>query len=349
MQSRPLLKSVAAVCAMTALSGAAFAQSAIQTVSVSAADRAAASSVTSKFFSAMPQGSQGTNALKIRSDAVMAGSHNGGGYGNRGTQNPADLEYNGGNTISTAAQHPIYQIPSGGPCVAAQPTTCWGDVPTFLKDLDSSEFMHITDQYVNAFGNHRYTLGVSFKWNFDVSATPLVDADMAALAHAAAVLAGVSGYGHVFHIFLAPGQVECFDSTFTVCSSNVFCAYHSSAVFSDIGEVVYTVEPNIVSVFGCNQPANSPNGGFDATYSVLSHETFETFTDPDGTAWWNNTNSGLLGSEIGDECLFWLFDANGNYISANPVVQNFNGHRYAIQTEYNNAAHACTIEPGRGG
>jgi hypothetical protein len=348
MLVRTVFKGIAAVCALAALSGGAFAQSAIKTVSVSASDRAAASSVTSKFLSAMPQGTQGTQALKIRSDSVTTGSHRGSDNDDYGTQNPADLEYNGGHIISSAVQHPIYQIPSGGPCVAAQPTTCWGDVPTFIKDLGSSEFMHITDQYVKADGNHRYTLGVSFQWSFNVSSTPLVDADMAALAHAAALLAGVSGYGHVFHIFLAPGQVECFDSTFTVCSSNVFCAYHSSAVFSDIGEVVYTVEPNLVGVFGCNQPVNSPNGAFDATYSVLSHETFETITDPDGTAWWNNTNSGLLGSEIGDECLFWLFDANGNFISANPVVQNFNGRRYAIQTEYNNAAHACTIEPGRG-
>jgi hypothetical protein len=49
-----------------------------------------------------------------------------------------------------------------------------------------------------------------------------------------------------------------------------------------------------------------------------------------------------IGSEIGDECLFWLFDAQGNFISTNPVVQVFHGRPYQIQTEYNNAAHACT-------
>ena len=56
MLVRTMFKGIAAVCALAALSGGAFAQSAIQTVSVSAADRAAASSVISKFLSAMPQG-----------------------------------------------------------------------------------------------------------------------------------------------------------------------------------------------------------------------------------------------------------------------------------------------------
>ena len=154
----------------------------------------------------------------------------------------------------------------------------------------------------------------------------------------------MSGYGHVVHIFLAPGQNECFDTSYTVCSSNFFCGYHSSAQ-ADIGEVVYTVEPYLSNVFGCNQPAGSPNGPLDAQYSTLSHETFETFTDPDGSSWWNASNQPLLGNEIGDECSFLDFDSNGFFVSFGAPVVGLNGRRYQIQSEYNNSSHNCTTRP----
>ena len=345
MSSGKVLAGTIACCALSALAGVAFADEAPQRLTVTAADRAAVSSVKHSFKSVFSKGTSVLGTGKLRSDSATLGQHGGnegnGGGGNT-NQYPGDLGYLGGATIHSTVQHPIYLIPNqGSNCSAAQPTTCWGDVSQFIRDLETSPLMHVTDQYVGAEGGHRYPLGTVFEALYTPPANPLIDADMQALAHAAALSVG-GGYGHVFHIFLVPGQVECFDATFTVCSSNVFCAYHGSAVFPDVGEVVYSVEPNVVNVFGCNPPANSPNGGFDATYGVLSHETIELITDPDGTAWFNITNSGLLGAEIGDECLFWLFDSQGNFISTNPVVQVFHGRPYAIQTEYNNAAHACT-------
>lgn len=169
---------------------------------------------------------------------------------------------------------------------------------------------------------------------------------MAAYAHAVAVfLGGKSGYGHVYHIFLAPEQNVCFDATFTACSSNVFCAYHSSAVFQDIGEVIYTVEPYNVNVFGCNVRPGTPNGAFDDTYDVLSHELFETISDPDGTAWWNAVDGGIFGEEIGDECVFLLFDDTGRFSATDPAIVRAGDHRHAIQTEYSNDRHACTTKP----
>jgi hypothetical protein len=334
------------LCALAAGGGVALADSAPQPLAVSAADRAAVSAASRSFISALSKGTQGFGNFKLRTDvgglALEAGR---GGGGGDPVQNPGDLGYNGGATLGAAHQHPIYLIPTSGTgssCSAVQPTTCWGNVSQFISDLETSPLIHVTDQYVGAGQNNRYPLGRVFAASYAPQANPFTDADMQAVAHAAAVLLGEAGYHHLFHIFLVPGQVECFDATFKVCSSNVFCAYHGSVVFPDVGEVVYSVEPNVVNVFGCQGPANRPNGGFDDTYSVLSHETIEAITDPDGTAWFNVTNSGLLGSEIGDECLFWLFDAQGNFISTNPVVQVFHGRAYDIQTEYNNAAHACT-------
>jgi hypothetical protein len=346
MKSARALAWSISLCALAAGGGVALADPAPQPLAVNAADRAAVSAAGHSFISALSKGTQGFGNFKLRTDvgglALEAGRAGGGGDP---VQNPGDLGYSGGATLGSAHQHPIYLIPTSGTgssCSAAQPTTCWGNVTQFISDLETSPLIHVTDQYVDARQNNRYPLGTVFAASYPPQANPFTDADMQAVAHAAAVLLGEAGYHHLFHIFLVPGQVECFDATFKVCSSNVFCAYHGSVVFPDVGEVVYSVEPNVVNVFGCQGPANRPNGGFDDTYSVLSHETIEAITDPDGTAWFNITSSGLLGSEIGDECLFWLFDAQGNFISTNPVVQVFHGRPYDIQTEYNNAAHACT-------
>lgn len=343
MRSAKVLAWSIAFCALTAGADSALAQQAPQKIAVTAADRAAVRGVTGSFISIFSKGTLGSGAGKLRTDLsrLTRQAGGGGGFGDQ-TQFPGDLGFLGGNTIPTAVQHPIYMIPTGNPCSAANPLTCWGNVSQFISDLETGPLMHVTDQYVGAHRDNRYPLGTVFEASYAPQVNPLTDADMQAVAHAAALAQGAAGYGQVFHIFLVPGQDECMDATFTVCASNVFCAYHSSAVFPDVGEVVYSVEPNVVGVLGCNPPANSPNGPFDATYSVLSHETIELITDPDGTAWFNITDSGLLGSEIGDTCLFWLFDAQGNFISTNGVVQVFHGRPYDIQTEYNNAAHACT-------
>ena len=83
--------------------------------------------------------------------------------------------------------------------------------------------------------------------------------------------------------------------------------------YSDIGHVLLTVEP-FQNVDGCSVATPSPNGALvDSTANVLSHETFETLTDPDPPATFDdlfNRNFGWLalnslvefGEEIGDIC-----------------------------------------------
>ena len=134
----------------------------------------------------------------------------------------------------------------------------------------------------------------------------LFDEDIIAIAHAGAAAFG-SGYHHIYHIFLPPGQDVCFTGTNECYSPDnpdtfFFCAFHASVDFSDIGHVLLTVEP-YQNVNGCSVVQPSPNGPIvDSTADVLSHELFETITDPDGTAWWNRYDLDLFGAEIGDEC-----------------------------------------------
>jgi hypothetical protein len=244
---------------------------------------------------------------------------------------PADLSNpTGGPVVTSAFSHPVYVN-----CAAS----CWGNPLTFLDHLDDSTFMHITDQYVGTAANDRYKEGNSSSITFPVFAA-LEDNDILQIAHAAATAHG-SGYGHIYHIFLPKGVDVCFTGT-TMCYSPdnpatfAFCAYHASVDFKDIGHVLFSVEP-FQDVAGCSIAQPSPNGSLiDSTSSTLAHETIETITDPDGTAWIAQNSLGTIGEEIGDLCVN-PFGVEG--------VSILDGKPYEIQFMYSNKFHACAGVP----
>ncbi|PYV65658.1 MAG: hypothetical protein DMG95_01080, partial [Acidobacteria bacterium] len=99
-----------------------------------------------------------------------------------------------------------------------------------------------------------------------------------------------------------------------------------------------TVEP-YQNVAGCQVATPTPNGDLvDSTASVLSHETFETITDPDLDAWWSQASLIEWGAEIGDICEP-IVNSNSQFLD--PVFF-VNGKRYKLQLEYSNKFHACT-------
>jgi hypothetical protein len=262
---------------------------------------------------------------------------------------PADLTYNGGAVVRVAESHAIFLLPNGK-CPMA---TCWGNPEGFLRDLNTSEFVHITDQYVSATANGRYPVGghlnVSYKPTSKTA--PLTDADLQAFVHKAVLntFKGQAGYSHIYHVFLPPGQDVCFTAKDGICYSPdvpatfSFCGYHSSMDFSDVGHVLYTVEP-FQNVAGCSVRPGTPNGQqVDSTNNTLSHEAFETITDPDGTAWFNFTSVVLQFQEIGDECSFFVTTPTGAFFG--PSVSMIGLHRYAVQPEYTNSEHACASNP----
>jgi hypothetical protein len=244
---------------------------------------------------------------------------------------PADLSNPAnGPVVTTGRSNPVYVN-----CTAS----CWGDPETFLDHLDDSNFMHIVDQYVGSTANDRYKEGTASSISFPVFA-PLTDNDILQLAHAAAKAHG-TGYGHIYHIFLPKGVDVCFTGT-TICYSPdnlptfVFCAYHGSVDFTDIGHVLFSVEP-FQDVAGCSITQPSPNGSLiDSTSSTLAHETIETITDPDGTAWIALNSLGVIFEEIGDLCL------SPSGIEATSILD---GKAYEIQSMYSNKFHACANVP----
>jgi hypothetical protein len=248
---------------------------------------------------------------------------------------PADLSYMGGPVVVTAETHNLFVD-----CQAK----CWADPEKFQGHLYGSNFIHVADQYVGSTANNRYTQGKSGVVSYP-SITTLSDNDILQIVHASAATMG-TGYNHIYNVFLPKGVDECFVGT-TQCyspdnpSTFVFCAYHGSATFSDIGHVLFTVEP-FQDVPGCGILQPSPNGLVDSTSSVLGHETFETITDPDPpTGWVAVSSGGVFGEEIGDLCP----GVSLTQPFFEDPVSLINGKNYEVQPMYSNKYHACSFAP----
>ena len=345
--SRLLSAGIGALSLSLTLVAAAAAADSVVLVHPTGGDFAIAKSVANQYIhahaTALPAASRKREVLTVHSAASMA-SASSGGQESLGLRYPTDLTYHGGPVVTSMVSHPIYLDASG-----SLPISTWGDPSRFLHDLGKSEFIHLVDGYVGAQKNNRYTVAPAVRSTVP-SSNLLVDSDIVGLVHAVAAATGETGYGHEYHVFLAPGVDECFDATYHTCyspdvpASFYFCAYHSSVDFPDIGHVLYSVEP-YQNVGGCQVLPGSPNGMLvDSTNSVLSHELFETITDPDGTAWWNSTANSLYGAENGDTCSFIAVTATAG--GFDPSIWYSEGHAYATQPELSNSLHACAIAPG---
>lgn len=270
---------------------------------------------------------------------------------NTSTVFPLDMTNPDNNpTVVTAQHHNIY--------VNVPPST-WGDPDRFLTDLGQSTFINLVDEYVGSHAPNRYTLGTSFQV-YRPAAVPgntVADGFLQAVVHAAAVQTG-SGYGHIYHIYLPQGVDVCYSSA-TICYSPdnpanmVFCAFHSAFFFFDaVGLTLFTVEP-YQNISACNVAPGTPNGQTaDSTYNSLSHEVFETITDPIPptpgitTGSWISRNLNFrefdlsAGLEVADACER-LAVVDGTLHSANPNIL-LNGNLYSVQAIYSNQNHSCT-------
>ena len=256
---------------------------------------------------------------------------------------PADLSDLGGAVVTSAVFDNVY--------FNCADQSCWGNPVGFQNDLVNSKFIHLVDQYVGRKDNNRYAVGAQFTVS-QPGVTSLTLNDIFAIVHAVAAdtaHGGGNGYGHIIHVFLPQGTDTCVDDANTECyspdvpSAFIFCGYHMNVQFADLGETLFTVEPfQNVPGSGCAVATPSPNGqDADSTNDLLSHETYETITDPDGDAWTANNSLSEEGNEITDEC-------QGVYDSmSQELVPTFaiNGTLYEVELEYSNRYHACTNAP----
>lgn len=242
-----------------------------------------------------------------------------------------DLVNNGGPVQTGAAEYNIL--------VNCNDESCWGGmIGQFENDLVGSTMMNndILPQY-GAAGT--YSNGGDYPAQYQISGQ-LQDQDIFNILYTVITQNNLpTGYGSEFHVFLGQGVEECSQSAGGCYSPSntstwAFCAYHGSNDWSHIGHVLYSVEP-YQDVQGC-QVSNlpSPNGSLqDSTASTLSHETFETITDPDiaanNPAWYNQAKG-----EIGDLCAPAAGVPSGN-------VQ-LGSDTWEIQMEYNNSISDCS-------
>lgn len=265
--------------------------------------------------------------------------------GNAFTAYPADVIYQGGMVVQQAVSHPVYVNP-GGACTIAN---CWGNPEGFLADLSNSDFIHVADEYTGETRDRRYTLDARIVLKDPLPSSTLSYDDLLAILHSVVMTTGEAGYGNIYHLFLPPGIDACFPAPYSdQCyspdnpSTFVFCAFHASATFADLGQhVLFTVQP-WQGAAGCiESPTGAPNGQLaDSTNDALNHETFETISDPDSDAWWNNSNLVCYNSEIADECLF--LSSDGYWVLPTFPI---NGKLYRVQSIYSNRKHACSISP----
>ena len=329
------------------------------TIQATPADQSAALAAKVGAHHALPANNAAGQALRALQSAERRPMNNASDDSRPGgkiLQYPGDLTFFGGHVVKSAVSHAIYlQRQPGDDCAIA---TCWGDPEGFLRDLGNSDFIHVIDQYVGLHGANRYTVGFHATVNYASQTTPLLDSDIAAFVHAVAAQTGATGYGHIYHVFLPPGQDECSDPPFSSsCYSPdnpatfEFCAFHVSADFPDIGHVLYTVHP-YANVPGCQVQPGTVNGELvDSTDSALNHETIETITDPDpqdgDSAGWKEFGSSYLTYfEIADECQFFV-NLDGQRYGGVPTFL-IGAHRYSVQLMYSNQQHACSSSATRG-
>jgi hypothetical protein len=149
------------------------------------------------------------------------------------------------------------------------------------------------------------------------------------------------GLNKIFLVYTNSGEGSCFASNSTDCAYTYYCAYHSYIGTSP--QTIYANMPYAAPNY-CQVPGRpSPNGNpaADAVVSVASHEITEAQTDPLLNAWFT-----AGGYEIGDLCAWdygYLQGWNGG--NAN---QNWNGHFYELQAEFDNQSYANSYPSGAG-
>jgi PKD domain-containing protein len=193
------------------------------------------------------------------------------------------------------------------------------------------------------------------------------------------------GPEQLYFMLLPHKVVTCFEEEGEVCSNNEFCAYHSVISPGAAGEVIYADVPfslldteefegGMIHAKGCqadgNEVIQAPNGdaaGTNATtrfadvaIKYISHEYSEAITDPlvgFDTAWVDEE-----GLEIADKCNavpfgpgevgepgfdFHAFTPTlgGSATAGTLFNQSIDGGSYYLQSEWDNAAKACRMEP----
>jgi Phosphate-induced protein 1 conserved region len=202
----------------------------------------------------------------------------------------------------------------------------------FFRDVGNTPYYGMLGQY--GAGNSS-DLGGLYVDPVPFAGATVNDSDVQAeVRKAEAANNWTGGVGHNFVVMLPPGQDECRGSE---CSGSVFCGYHDHESDRSGVQTPYIVIPfpeDPINPAACTA-GESPNGdpAADDAVNVISHELFETVTDPLANAWFD-----AAGFEIGDKCA-WTFGSTG--LTGGDVT--LHGNTFYVQREYSNRISDCAL------
>ena len=237
------------------------------------------------------------------------------------------LAYHGGPVMNgTANVYAIFWEPTNN--VQAGYNTL---LQRYFNDVNGSGLYKNNTQYKNSSSQYPSAEHLVGSWvdNGAYPESPLLDSDIQSeVSYAQQVNGWSSSNQNIFFVFLEANENLCFDSSYSQCATNYFCAYHN--YFG--ANTIYAAMPYAAS-FSCN-PGSSPNNNdADQTINVSSHEQMEAATDPLLNAWYDSS-----GSEIGDKCA-WIFGAR----NTSGADVTWHKHGYIVQKEWDNARTKCVL------
>lgn len=274
-------------------------------------------------------------------------AHGHGGGGGGSTNN--GIVYHGGPVLQSGTNVvAIYwsttTIYNGGPTPGTSGSKCVDHslVGTFLSSLGGSPYFNINSTYTDASGNKiANAVGYAGCWANDQGAPSgsqsVSDSQMQSMILGGFASGAIAYDANTLYAIFSAGAVNLgggFGSS--------YCAYHAwfTATINGASRVVKYAAmpydyafPTACSMFAGNGAVNPPNGdpGADAEVNTLGHETEETTTDPEGTAWFDHR-----GFENADKCA-WTFGTTYSTTKGGTANMNLGGKDFLVQQNWVNA------------
>jgi hypothetical protein len=284
------------------------------------------------------------------------------------------IHYHDGPVMSTSTAYLIFWLPQRYVFEPQGSTTSFETLlARYFEDVGGTPFYNILTQYWDYRGTIQNTAKLGGTY-VDTSpyvhcdaagqncapaaatrSDPLFDTDIQAeVSRAMRAKTWSAGLNTQFFVFLGYGAQECIDrSSRPACSfptpDYALCGYHGSfnqqsgtiVIYAEINDV--RTSPQNCLDYVTSLANASPNGDWiaDAEISVVSHEQFESITDPDTSngAWFETQTHALEGGEIGDKCQdnYGAIQSDGSNVTLN------HGHHYLVQEEWSNVADGCAL------
>jgi hypothetical protein len=257
--------------------------------------------------------------------------------------------YHGGPVMHTYTAYLIFWLPGGYSFDrTGSPSRFESILASYFNDVGGTRFYDIATQYWDYFGSVENSVALGGTYvdtrPYGHAATqddPLTSHDLKdEVQNAIAANHWTAGLTHEFFVFTGYGAEVCTDQQHTACSFLVsvatFCGYHdyvpgpTDVVYAVIPDSPTCVDSGYATQFG------SPNGDRIADFevNVVSHEQFESASDPDDLGWYTD---GWFAGEIGDLCAwnFGTVGADGGNVTLG------HGHRYLLQGEWSDQIDGC--------